>query len=100
MTAAFVRPATVDHLVVRSAAMGRDIAVAFLGGGLHAMHLLDAFEGGDAVSASNTRWTRLQEKAFRRWPRAAAASSLDCRPILPLESSRSNEKLYTRGEMV
>jgi S-formylglutathione hydrolase FrmB len=30
--------------------MGRDIPVAFLGGGPHAVYLLDAFDAGDAVS--------------------------------------------------
>lgn len=37
-------------LRVPSAAMGRDIPVAFQGGGLHAVVLLDAFNGGDGIS--------------------------------------------------
>ena len=41
---------SVQHLVVPSAAMGRDIPVAFLAGGPHAVVLLDAFDAGDAVS--------------------------------------------------
>jgi S-formylglutathione hydrolase FrmB len=40
----------VEYLEVPSAAMGRDIPVAFLGGGAHAVFLLDAFDGGDGVS--------------------------------------------------
>jgi S-formylglutathione hydrolase FrmB len=40
----------VEYLMVPSAAMGRDIPVAFLGGGPHAVFLLDAFNAGDAVS--------------------------------------------------
>jgi S-formylglutathione hydrolase FrmB len=40
----------VEYLMVPSGAMGRDIPVAFLGGGPHAVFLLDAFDAGDAVS--------------------------------------------------
>jgi S-formylglutathione hydrolase FrmB len=40
----------VEYLMVPSVAMGRDIPVAFLGGGPHAVFLLDAFNAGDAVS--------------------------------------------------
>jgi S-formylglutathione hydrolase FrmB len=40
----------VEFLMVPSAAMGRDIPVAFLGGGPHAVVLLDAFNAGDGVS--------------------------------------------------
>jgi hypothetical protein len=40
----------VENLMVPSAAMGRDIPVTFLGGGPHAVILLDAFNAGDAVS--------------------------------------------------
>jgi S-formylglutathione hydrolase FrmB len=42
--------AGVEYLTVPSAAMGRDIPVAFLGGGPHAVYLLDAFNANDAVS--------------------------------------------------
>jgi S-formylglutathione hydrolase FrmB len=35
-----------EHLQVPSAAMGRDIPVAFLAGGPHAVYLLDAFDAG------------------------------------------------------
>jgi S-formylglutathione hydrolase FrmB len=49
-TAAQARADGVEMLMVPSAAMGRDIPVAFLGGGPHAVVLLDAFNGGDSVS--------------------------------------------------
>jgi S-formylglutathione hydrolase FrmB len=42
--------AAVEYLMVPSGAMGRDIPVAFQGGGPHAVYLLDAFNAGDAVS--------------------------------------------------
>jgi S-formylglutathione hydrolase FrmB len=42
--------AGVESLSVPSAAMGRDIPVAFLGGGPRAVYLLDAFNAGDTVS--------------------------------------------------
>ncbi|HXO54429.1 MAG TPA: alpha/beta hydrolase-fold protein, partial [Mycobacterium sp.] len=42
--------AGVENLMVPSAAMGRDIPVTFLGGGPHAVYLLDAFNAGDTVS--------------------------------------------------
>src|ERR1700722_5270116 len=40
----------VETLMVPSGAMGRDIPVAFMGGGPHAVVLLDAFNAGDGVS--------------------------------------------------
>src|SRR5258708_33890332 len=49
-TAAQAKAAAVEYLMVPSAAMGRDIPVAFLGAGPHAVFLLDAFNAGDAVS--------------------------------------------------
>src|SRR6476661_5947282 len=42
--------ADVEMLMVPSAAMGRDIPVAFQGGGPHAVVLLDAFNAGPDVS--------------------------------------------------
>src|SRR5262245_60110322 len=42
--------ATVEYLQVPSAAMGRDIPVAFQPGGPHAVYLLDAFNAGLDVS--------------------------------------------------
>ncbi len=44
------RAADVQYLTVPSAAMGRDIPVAFMGGGPHAVYLLDAFDAGETVS--------------------------------------------------
>jgi S-formylglutathione hydrolase FrmB len=49
-TAAQAKAAAVEYLMVPSAAMGRDIPVAFMGGGPHALYLLDAFDAGDTVS--------------------------------------------------
>jgi S-formylglutathione hydrolase FrmB len=49
-TAAQAKAAAVEYLMVPSGAMGRDIPVAFMGGGPHAVYLLDAFDAGDAVS--------------------------------------------------
>lgn len=40
----------IEQLMVPSAAMGRDIPVAFLGGGPHAVYLLDAFNAAPEVS--------------------------------------------------
>ena len=45
-----VASAAVETLMVPSAAMGRDIPVAFQGGGRHVVVLLDAFNGGPDVS--------------------------------------------------
>lgn len=47
---ATARAASVENLMVPSAAMGRDIPVTFLPGGTHAVYLLDAFDAGEAVS--------------------------------------------------
>ena len=44
------RAAGYESLMVPSAAMGRDIPVAFLGGGPHAVYLLDAFDAAPDVS--------------------------------------------------
>jgi S-formylglutathione hydrolase FrmB len=43
--------AAVEYLMVPSGAMGRDIPVAFLGGGPHAVYLLDPFNAPPDVSA-------------------------------------------------
>lgn len=40
----------VEYLMVPSAAMGRDVPVAFLAGGPHAVYLLDAFDAGETIS--------------------------------------------------
>src|SRR3981189_442527 len=44
------KAAAVEYLMVPSAAMGRDIPVAFQGGGPHAAYLLDAFDAAPDVS--------------------------------------------------
>ena len=49
-TAAEARAAGVEYLMVPSAAMGRDIPVAFSGGGPHMVVLLDAFDAAPDVS--------------------------------------------------
>lgn len=49
-TAAEAKADGFESLMVPSAAMGRDIPVAFQGGGPHAVFLLDAFNGGPDVS--------------------------------------------------
>jgi len=54
-TAAQARAEAVQYLVVPSAAMGRDIPVAFRGGGRHAIFLLDAFNAAPDVSNWVTR---------------------------------------------
>jgi S-formylglutathione hydrolase FrmB len=48
--AAESKAAGVETLMVPSAAMGRDIPVAFMGGGPHMVVLLDAFNDGPDVS--------------------------------------------------
>ena len=49
-TAAEAKAAAVEYLMVPSAAMGRDIPVAFQNGGPHAVYLLDAFDAAPDVS--------------------------------------------------
>ena len=53
-TAGIVGTATaapnIEYLMVPSPAMGRDIPVAFMGGGTHAVYLLDAFDAAPDVS--------------------------------------------------
>jgi S-formylglutathione hydrolase FrmB len=44
------KAANTEYLMVPSAAMGRDIPVAFQGGGPHAVYLLDAFDAAPDVS--------------------------------------------------
>lgn len=49
-TAVHARAVAVEYLQVPSAAMGRDIPVAFIAGGPHAVYLLDAFDAAPDVS--------------------------------------------------
>jgi S-formylglutathione hydrolase FrmB len=44
------RAANIENLMVPSASMGRDIPVSFMGGGPHAVYLLDPFNAGPDVS--------------------------------------------------
>jgi S-formylglutathione hydrolase FrmB len=66
--------AGVEYLMVPSAAMGRDIPVAFLGGGPHAVYLLDAFDAGDAVSNWVTAGNAMNTLAGKGISVAAPAS--------------------------
>lgn len=47
---AHAKAEAVEYLMVPSAAMGRHIPVTFMGGGAHAVYLLDAFDAGDTVN--------------------------------------------------
>jgi S-formylglutathione hydrolase FrmB len=49
-TSAVAKAAAVEYLIVPSAAMGRNIPVAFQAGGPHAVYLLDAFDAAPDVS--------------------------------------------------
>ncbi|MBV9513605.1 MAG: hypothetical protein JO280_06150, partial [Mycobacteriaceae bacterium] len=66
--------ADVETLMVPSAAMGRDIPVAFLAGGPHAVVLLDAFNAGDAVSNWVTAGNAMSTLAGKGISVAAPAS--------------------------
>jgi S-formylglutathione hydrolase FrmB len=50
LSAPQARAADLETLMIPSAAMGRDIPVAFMGGGPHAVALLDAFNANPDVS--------------------------------------------------
>src|SRR5271167_266725 len=49
-TSGHAKAATAEYLMVPSVSMGRDIPVAFLGGGPHAVYLLDGFNAAPDVS--------------------------------------------------
>jgi S-formylglutathione hydrolase FrmB len=69
----------VEYLTVPSAAMGRDIPVAFLAGGPHAAILLDAFNAGDTVSnwvAAGNAMNTLAGKGISVFAPAGGAYSL------------------------
>jgi len=66
--------ADVENLMVPSAAMGRDIPVTFLGGGPHAVYLLDAFDAGDTVSNWVTAGNAMNTLAGKGISVAAPAS--------------------------
>src|SRR5690242_9633637 len=63
-----------ETLMVPSAAMGRDIPVAFLAGGPHAVFLLDAFNAGDTVSNWVTAGNAMNQLAGKGISVAAPAS--------------------------
>lgn len=77
-TAAFTRLASatpnVEYLTVPSAAMGRDIPVAFMGGGPHAVYLLDAFNAAPDVSNWVTAGNAMNTLAGKGISIAAPAS--------------------------
>jgi S-formylglutathione hydrolase FrmB len=64
----------VEYLMVPSAAMGRDIPVAFQAGGPHAVFLLDAFNAGDPVSNWVTAGNAMNTLAGKGISVAAPAS--------------------------
>ncbi|TDH48012.1 esterase family protein [Mycobacterium eburneum] len=73
-SAATARADTVEYLMVPSAAMGRDIPVAFQAGGPHVAVLLDAFNAGDPVSNWVTAGHGMNALAGRGVSVAAPAS--------------------------
>lgn len=75
---------SVEYLMVPSAAMGRDIPVAFQSGGQHAVFLLDAFDAGDDVS---------------NWVAAGAFNTLAGRGISVVAPAGGAWSLYTNWEM-
>jgi S-formylglutathione hydrolase FrmB len=64
----------VENLMVPSGAMGRDIPVAFMGGGPHAVVLLDAFNAGEGVSNWVTAGNAMGQLAGKGISVAAPAS--------------------------
>jgi S-formylglutathione hydrolase FrmB len=73
----------VEHLMVPSAAMGRDIPVAFQGGGTHAVILLDSFNAGPDIS---------------NWVSAGAFSTLVGRGIAVAAPAGGAWSMYTNWE--
>jgi S-formylglutathione hydrolase FrmB len=67
---------SVEHLMVPSTAMGRDIPVAFLAGGPHAVYPLDAFDAGPDVSNWLTAGHAMQTLAGKRISVAAPAGGV------------------------
>ena len=68
------KAAAVEYLMVPSAAMGRDIPVAFQGGGPHAVFLLDAFNAAPDVSNWVTAGNAMTTLAGKGFSVAAPAS--------------------------
>ncbi len=73
-TAPSAGAAGVEYLMVPSPAMGRDIPVAFLAGGPHAVVLLDAYNAGDGVSNWVTAGNAMNTLAGKGISVAAPAS--------------------------
>ena len=73
-TAPMAKAAGVEYLMVPSAAMGRDIPVAFLAGGPHAVVLLDAFNAAPDVSNWVTAGNAMNTLAGKGVSVAAPAS--------------------------
>jgi S-formylglutathione hydrolase FrmB len=73
-SAATARAAGVEYLMVPSAAMGRDIPVAFQAGGPHAVVLLDAFNAAPDVSNWVTAGNAMNTLAGKGISVAAPAS--------------------------
>ena len=73
-TSATAKAAGVEYLMVPSAAMGRDIPVAFQGGGPHAVVLLDAFNAAPDVSNWVTAGNAMNTLAGKGISVAAPAS--------------------------
>jgi S-formylglutathione hydrolase FrmB len=82
-SAATAKAATVETLMVPSAAMGRDIPVAFQAGGPHAVVLLDAFNGGPDVS---------------NWVRAGAFNTLAGKGISAVAPASGAWSMYANWE--
>jgi S-formylglutathione hydrolase FrmB len=74
----------IEYLMVPSAAMGRDIPVAFQAGGPHAVYLLDAFNAGPDVS---------------NWVGAGAFNTLAGKGISVAAPAGGAFSLYTNWEM-
>jgi S-formylglutathione hydrolase FrmB len=77
-TAGQAKADSTEFLMVPSAAMGRDIPVAFMPGGPHAVYLLDAFNAGESVSnwvSSGNAMNALAGKGISAVAPAGGASS-------------------------
>jgi len=74
----------IEYLMVPSAAMGRDIPVAFQGGGVHAVVLLDAFNANPEIS---------------NWVGAGAFDSLANKGVSVAAPAGGAWSLYTNWEM-
>jgi S-formylglutathione hydrolase FrmB len=73
-TTSTAKAAAVENLMVPSPAMGRDIPVAFMAGGPHAVYLLDAFNAGDPASNWVTAGNAMNTLAGKGISVAAPAS--------------------------